>query len=115
MTPTFDLPFTLQPDASETGLGAVLSQVGDGVEHPVTRKIITRKLHKHEKNYARMEECVAVRLAMEKIRFYLLGREFTLPIGRLKTMHSPLEKPVGWFNDDTCFQFEFACFIFRYF
>ncbi|KAB5586780.1 hypothetical protein PHYPO_G00005490 [Pangasianodon hypophthalmus] len=33
--PDFSLPFIVQTDASGTGLGAVLSQVFDGEEHPV--------------------------------------------------------------------------------
>lgn len=40
--PDFSLPVILQTDASDTGLGAVLSQYSEGKEHPVL--YISRKL-----------------------------------------------------------------------
>ncbi len=40
--PDFSCPFLLQMDASDTGLGAVLSQIQEGEEHPVI--YISRKL-----------------------------------------------------------------------
>ena len=43
-----DKPYILQTDASELGLGAVLSQVKDGEEHPVA--FASRKLVPREKN-----------------------------------------------------------------
>ena len=49
-TPSFQLRFTMQTDASEGGIGAVVSQVQDGVEHPIA--YISRRLLKHERNYA---------------------------------------------------------------
>ncbi len=45
--PDFGCPFLLQTDASETGLGAVLSQVQEGEEHPIL--FISRKLTPAEK------------------------------------------------------------------
>ena len=39
-------PYILQTDASELGLGAVLSQLQDGEEHPVafaSRKLLSRE------------------------------------------------------------------------
>ncbi|MGL5480857.1 MAG: reverse transcriptase family protein, partial [Aeromonas veronii] len=48
--PDFGCPFVLQTDASDTGLGAVLSQVQEGEEHPVT--YISRKLTPAETRYA---------------------------------------------------------------
>ena len=85
VTPDFKKPFLLYTDASSTGLGAVLSQAIDGEEHPVT--YISRKLMKHEKNYATVEkECLAVKWAIHHLRYYLLGRRFTLI-----TDHAPLK------------------------
>lgn len=83
--PNFNKPFLLQTDASEVGVGAVLFQLQDGLEHPVM--FISRKLLPHEKNYATIEkECLAVKWAIEKLRYYLLGRKFVLI-----TDHAPLK------------------------
>ena len=83
--PDFGKRFVLQTDASEVGLGAVLSQIHDGREYPVT--FVSRKLLPHEKNYATIEkECLAAKWAMGKLRYYLLGCEFALV-----TDHAPLK------------------------
>lgn len=83
--PDFRKPFIVQTDASEVGVGAVLSQIVDGEEHPVM--YLSRKLLPREKRYAVVEkECLAVRWAIETLKYYLLGREFTLV-----TDHSPLK------------------------
>ncbi|MGH0131921.1 UNVERIFIED_CONTAM: hypothetical protein FKN15_057343 [Acipenser sinensis] len=77
VVPDFGKEFILQTDASEVGLGAVLSQEIEGVEHPVL--FLSRKLEPREKNYAIVEkECLAVKWALESLRYYLLGRQFTL-------------------------------------
>ena len=82
--PDFQRPFILHTDASGTGLGAVLAQEFDGDEHPIT--FASRKLLKHEKNYATVEkECLAIKWAIHHLRYYLWGREFTLV-----TDHAPL-------------------------
>ena len=84
-TPDFTKQFVLQTDASEVGIGAVLSQVRDNIEHPLM--YISRKLLKHERNYATIEkEGLAIRWALGKLQYYLLGREFTL-----MTDHAPLK------------------------
>ncbi|KAL0181204.1 hypothetical protein M9458_023610 [Cirrhinus mrigala] len=82
--PIIEVPFLLQTDASDTGLGAVLSQVRDGEEHPVM--YISRKLTPPETHYAAVEkEALAIRWAVLELRYYLLGRRFTL-----LTDHAPL-------------------------
>ena len=84
VTPDFSLPMVLQTDASETGVGAVLAQLRGGEEHPIT--FISRKLLPREKNYSTVEkECLAIKWAVEKLKYYLLGRQFTLV-----TDHAPL-------------------------
>ena len=56
-----------------------------GSEYPIT--FVSRKLLPHEKNYATIEkECLAVKWAIEKLKYHLLGREFTLV-----TDHAPLK------------------------
>ena len=47
ITPNFTLPLIVHTDASEVGLGAVLSQVRAGEEHPIT--YISRKHHGGER------------------------------------------------------------------
>lgn len=85
ITPKFDKPLILHTDASEGGVGAVLSQVLDGAEHPVT--FISRQLLPHEHHYSTVEkECLAIKWAVSKLRYYLLGRQFTLV-----TDHAPLK------------------------
>ncbi|XP_051724240.1 uncharacterized protein LOC127498671 isoform X1 [Ctenopharyngodon idella] len=84
-SPDFSLPFLLQTDASDRGLGAVLSQEIEGEERPVL--YISRKLSKRETKYSTIEkECLAIRWAVLTLRYYLLGREFTLC-----SDHAPLQ------------------------
>ncbi len=84
-SPNFDLPFLLQTDASDRGLGAVLAQVVGGEERPVL--YLSRKLSKRETRYSTVEkECLAIRWAVLTLRYYLLGRAFTLC-----SDHAPLQ------------------------
>ncbi len=81
----FDLPFLLQTDASDRGLGAVLAQVVGGEKRPVL--YLSRKLSKRETRSSTMEkECLAIRWAVLTLRYYLLGWEFTLC-----SDHAPLQ------------------------
>ncbi|KAI2659392.1 Retrovirus-related Pol polyprotein from transposon 17.6 [Labeo rohita] len=83
--PDFSCPFLLQTDASDTGLGAVLSQIQEGEEHPII--YISRKLSTAERKYAAVEkEALAIKWAVLELRYYLLGRKFTLV-----TDHAPLQ------------------------
>ncbi|XP_067305997.1 uncharacterized protein [Pseudorasbora parva] len=83
--PDFSGPFLLQTDASDTGLGAVLSQIQEGEEHPII--YISRKLSPAERKYATVEkEALAIKWAVLELRYYLLGRKFTLV-----TDHAPLQ------------------------
>lgn len=75
--PDFSCPFLLQKDASDMGLGAVLSQIQEGEEHPVI--YISRKLTLTERNYAAVEkEALAIKWAVLELRYYLLGWKITL-------------------------------------
>ena len=83
--PNFDLPFSLQTDASDRGLGAVLTQQVEGVDRPVL--YLSRKLADRETRYSMVEkECLAIRWAVGALRYYLLGRAFTL-----YSDHAPLQ------------------------
>ncbi len=58
-SPDFFLPFLLQTDTSDRGLGAVLSQEIEGEERPVL--YISGKLSKRETMYSTIEkECLAI-------------------------------------------------------
>ena len=68
--PNFDIPFVVQVDASDRGLGAVLSQIDKGEEHPVC--FLSRKLLPREQNYSTIEkECLAIVWAMVMPMHYL--------------------------------------------
>ena len=78
--PDFSKSFILQTDASNRGVGAVLSQVDEGGdEHPIG--FFSRKLLPREEDYSTVEkECLAIKLAVEAFRVYLLGRHFVIQI-----------------------------------
>ncbi|KAK7899105.1 hypothetical protein WMY93_019958 [Mugilogobius chulae] len=72
---------TLQCDASETGLGAALTQGGKPVAYA------SRALTQTERGYAQIEkECLAIVFGMEKFHQYTYGR----PV-RVQSDHKPLE------------------------
>ena len=85
--PILDYPkqhdtFVLTTDASDMGLGAVLSTTrGTVVEYA------SRTLTKTERNYSTTEkECLAIVWATQKLRHYLVGAHFVI-----ETDHKPLE------------------------
>ncbi|KAK7481822.1 hypothetical protein BaRGS_00026969 [Batillaria attramentaria] len=83
-TPDMSLPFVLQTDASDTGLGAVLLQVKDSQRVPVEFR--SRKLNAAEARYSTVEkECLAIVWATSIFRQYLLGRHFLI-----ESDHQPL-------------------------
>ncbi len=91
-SPDFSLPFLLQT----RWLGAVLTQEIRGEERPVL--YISRKLSKRETMYSTIEkECLAIRWAVLTLRYYLLGREFTLcsdhvPLHRMKDTNARITR-----------------------
>jgi hypothetical protein len=75
--PDFDLAFNLHTDANNTGLGAVLSQTINGIEHPVY--YASKTLSAAQRNYTTTErECLAVKWACQLFRPYLIGRHFSV-------------------------------------
>lgn len=92
--PDFSLPFILQTDASDWGVGGVLSQLdSEGHDHPVA--YYSRKLLPRERRYSTVEkECLAIKLAIQAFRVYLLGKPFTIV-----TDHHALEW-LDWLKTD---------------
>ena len=88
--PQFDKHFILQTDASDLGLGAVLTQKDScGQEHVIS--YASRSLSDREKRYSATEkEALAVVFATDHFRAYLLGRNFTLVTDHsaLRWLHS---------------------------
>ena len=82
-----ELPFILQTDASDDGLGAVLLQVRTGDARELAPVMYaSRKLKPAERNYSVIEkEALAVYWAFKKFEVYLYGRHFVL-----RTDHRPL-------------------------
>lgn len=86
--PNFDLPFEIHTDASDYGVGGVLTQTINGVEHPIA--YMSKSLTAQERNYSITErEALAVLVALEHWRCYIdNGRKFIV-----YTDHSALK----WF------------------
>lgn len=100
-SPDFGEHFTVQTDASGVGFGAVLLQGEGDDKKPVA--YISRKLFPRETRYAAIElECLAVKWALDTLKYYLLGRDFTLEtdhralqwLGRMKDSNARITR---WF------------------
>ena len=82
--PTREGKFVLDTDASDHGIGAVLSQFQDGVEKPIA--FASRTLSKSERNYCvTRRELLAIVEFVKQHRHYLQGTRFCI-----RTDHAPL-------------------------
>ena len=82
--PLTDGEFSLDTDACDTAIGAVLSQVQEGQERVVA--YASRSLNKAERNYCVTDkELLAVKHFIEYFYQYLMGQHF-----RVRTDHQPL-------------------------
>ena len=108
--PDFDREFILQTDASDVGLGAVLSQIDkSGNENVVA--YASKTLSPREKNYSTTEkEAFAIQFGTQHFRVYLLGRKFTISTDHsaLSWLHSmePKGRIARWLMDLQEFDFE---------
>ena len=94
--PDFSKPFIVDTDASDVGIGAVLSQLNNSnVEQPLA--YYSRSLSKPERKYAvTRKEMLALVDSLRHFRCYLIGKKF-----KVRTDHSALQwlrtfkEPVG--------------------
>jgi hypothetical protein len=87
--PNFNSQFILTTDASKTAVAAILSQVQDGVERPIS--FASRQLNPVETRYSASEmEMLAVTWGTRHFRCYLYGKQFVLRTDHaaLKYMHN---------------------------
>lgn len=94
--PDFQQEFTVETDASDLGLGAILTQ---------GRRVIayaSRALTAVEKNYSATEkECLGVVWSLDQFNMYLEGRHFTVitdhkPLTYLRQLKEPRGKLARW-------------------
>lgn len=80
--PNFDQSFTLETDASDYGIGAVLMQAG----HPIA--YLSKHLCPRNQTLSVYEkECLAIIMAIEKWRPYLQYRKFTIKTDHQSLLH----------------------------
>ena len=111
--PDFKLPFVLETDASELGLGAVLSQVQDGKKKVIayaSRSLRPPETKSHNYSSAKLELLALKWAVTEKLRDYLLGAKFTVytdnsPLAYVKTAKLG-SACMRWLSDLALFDFD---------
>ena len=102
--------YILDTDASDTGLGAVLSQEQDGAERVIA--YLSRSMSKEERRYCvTRKELLAVVFAAKKSRHYLLGKKFLLRTDHgsltwLMNFKEPQGQVARWIEALSEFQFD---------
>lgn len=109
-SPDFSKPFVLHTDASDTGVGGILTQNINDNERVIA--FFSTKLNSAQRNYTTTErECLAVLLAIEKFRPYLDGVKFTVYTDHaslvwLQNMKEPTSRLARWALRLACYDFE---------
>ena len=109
-TPEFGAPFILQTDASDCGIGGVLSQINASKEHAVA--YYSRKLAPREKNCSTIEKkCLSIKAAIQNFRVYLVGAKFNVVTDHkalkwLNTMKDNNPRLTRWYLFLQPYQFE---------
>jgi len=110
--PDLSKPFTIQCDASNGGIGAVLLQTNEGKREPVW--FISRKLTGAEINYSITEkECLAIIYAVKKFKGYIEFTEFTIETDHqaltwLQGIKEPTGRLARWALELQGYQFKIA-------
>ena len=92
--PRFDCKFLIATDASDSAIGAVLSQVQEGAEKVIA--YWSRQLTKAERNYSTIErEALAIVKAVKEFYPYLYGHEFVLLTDHQPLVHLNNRRDVG--------------------
>ncbi|GBN52195.1 Retrovirus-related Pol polyprotein from transposon 297 [Araneus ventricosus] len=83
--PDYEREFIIQTDASDLGIGIVMSERDEkNEEHPVL--YLSKKFTDAQRKYGTTEkECAAIIYAIKKLKCYLDGQNFTI-----ETDHNPL-------------------------
>ncbi|KAH8240282.1 hypothetical protein KR032_010805, partial [Drosophila birchii] len=98
--PDFSRRFKLQTDASDFGLGAVLTQEAEDGEHVIS--FASRRLNTTEQKYSATEkECLAIYWGIDKFKMYLEGYQFTvvtdhMALRWLNSIKSPAGRVARW-------------------
>lgn len=75
--PDWDAPFRCHIDASQTAVGGALTKIGENGEHAVS--YFSKRLSPAEENYsANDREHIRLIYFLQRFRYYLEGREFTV-------------------------------------
>ncbi len=107
----FTKPFTLDTNASNSGIGAVLSQAQDDGREQVVA-FASRVLSKPERRYCTtFKELLAAVVFIQQFRPYLLGRRFTLRTDHgsltwLKTFKEPEGQLARWLEQLQQYNFD---------
>lgn len=101
--PLPNLPFTLDTDASDEAVGAVLSQIQDGQERVVA--YMSRSLNRAETSYCvTRKELLAVVLSLKHFHPYLYGQEVLLrtdnaAVSWMRNLKNPQGQVARWLEE----------------